>query len=89
MKFTESEIVELKTSTSELKEAVISLGAMLNKHSKGTVYFGNNATVKEAVGKTVELKNNVGINYDSGLADITFSSGPVGSWIVTGWKEAQ
>jgi ATP-dependent DNA helicase RecG len=40
MKFVESEIAEFKKSTSELKEAVISLGAMLNRHSKGTVYFG-------------------------------------------------
>ena len=40
MKLKESEIVELKRSTSELKEAIISLGAMLNKHSKGTIYFG-------------------------------------------------
>ena len=42
MKFTESEIVELKSSTSELKEAIVSLSAMLNKHSKGMVYFGIN-----------------------------------------------
>lgn len=42
MKFTESEIVELKSSTSELKEAIVSLSAMLNKHSKGAVYFGIN-----------------------------------------------
>ena len=42
MKFTESETVELKSSTSELKEAIVSLSAMLNKHSKGTVYFGIN-----------------------------------------------
>src|SRR3990167_503778 len=42
MKIRESETIELKKSTSELKEAVISLGAMLNKHSKGMVYFGIN-----------------------------------------------
>src|SRR3990167_9205727 len=42
MKFTESEIVEFKSSTSELKEAIVSLSAMLNKHSKGAVYFGIN-----------------------------------------------
>ncbi len=42
MKFKERETVELKRSTSELKEAIISLGAMLNKHSKGTIYFGIN-----------------------------------------------
>ena len=42
MKLTESETLEFKRSTSELKEAIISLGAMLNKHSKGMVYFGIN-----------------------------------------------
>ena len=40
MRFKESETIELKKSTSELKEAIISIGAMLNKHSKATVYFG-------------------------------------------------
>lgn len=38
--FKETETLELKTSTSELKEAVISIVAMLNKHYKGTLYFG-------------------------------------------------
>ena len=36
----ESEICEFKKTTTQLKEAVISLCAMLNKRSKGTVYFG-------------------------------------------------
>ena len=40
MKFRESETVELKKSTSELKEAVISIAAILNKHAKGELYFG-------------------------------------------------
>ena len=48
----ESEILELKTSTSELKEAVISIVAILNKHQRGELYFGvkNDGTV---VGQTV------------------------------------
>ncbi len=43
----ESETVELKTSTSELKEAIISIVAILNKHQKGELYFGvkNNGNV--------------------------------------------
>ncbi len=47
MKFTESETLELKTSTSELKEAIVAIVAMLNKHQKGEVYFGikNNGDV--------------------------------------------
>lgn len=36
----ESEILEFKKSTAQLKEAVISLCAMLNKQNKGIVYFG-------------------------------------------------
>lgn len=38
----ENETVEFKISTSELKEALISICAMLNKHGKGIVYFGVN-----------------------------------------------
>ncbi len=43
----ESETIELKTSTSELKEAIISIVAILNKHQKGKLFFGikNNGTV--------------------------------------------
>lgn len=40
MTFKESEIIELKRSTSELKEAVISIASILNKHGKGKLYFG-------------------------------------------------
>ena len=36
----ETEVTEFKKSTGELKEGVISLASMLNKHSAGTVYFG-------------------------------------------------
>lgn len=36
----ESETVEFKLTTSERKEATEAIAAMLNKHGKGTVYFG-------------------------------------------------
>ena len=38
--FCETETVELKKSTSELKEAIVSLVAMLNKHQRGELWFG-------------------------------------------------
>jgi len=40
MKYKESETIELKKSTSELKEAIISMSAILNKHKRGELYFG-------------------------------------------------
>ena len=36
----ETETLEYKKSTGELKEAVISIAAILNKHQKGELYFG-------------------------------------------------
>ena len=36
----EDESTELKKSTSELKEAIVSMVAILNKHGKGKIYFG-------------------------------------------------
>ena len=43
----ETETVEFKKSTSELKEGVASIAAMLNKNGYGTLYFGvkNNGDV--------------------------------------------
>ncbi|MCG2719302.1 MAG: putative DNA binding domain-containing protein [Nanoarchaeota archaeon] len=51
----ESEILELKKSTSELKEGIISIVSILNKHQKGELYFGvkNNG---EVVGQDVTEK---------------------------------
>ncbi len=64
----ESETTEFKKSTIQLKEAVISICAMLNKHKKGTVYFGikDDGTVcGQTIGKKTtsdisqELRNNL------------------------------
>ena len=51
----ESEFLELKKSTSELKEGIISIVSILNKHQKGELYFGvkNNGDV---IGQTVSEK---------------------------------
>src|SRR3989339_1113660 len=51
----ESEILELKKSTSELKEAIISIVAILNKHQKGELYFGVKPN-GEAIGQFVTEK---------------------------------
>src|SRR3989338_5352017 len=57
----ESETLELKKSTSELKEAIISIAAMLNKHQKGELYFviRNDG---EAIGQQVTENTSRGIS---------------------------
>jgi len=54
-KFEESEILELKTSTAELKDAVISIASILNKHQKGELYFGINSR-GEVIGQDISDK---------------------------------
>ena len=55
MKFEETEKLELKKSTSELKEAIISIASILNKHQKGEVYFGIKSN-GEVIGQDVNEK---------------------------------
>ncbi len=52
----------------------------------GTVNFSNNSTVKEVVGKTIRLKNNVGVNYGLGSLTVGFASG-TGGWNLSTWTE--
>jgi len=57
MEFVESETLELKKSTSEIKEAVVSIVSILNKNQHGELFFGikNNGAVigQNVTGKTL------------------------------------
>jgi hypothetical protein len=55
--------------------------------NNGKIHFSNNATAKEATGYGIELDNNATITYESGLANVNFSSGPAGGWDITDWEE--
>ena len=50
-KLKESETLELKKSTAQLKPGIISIVAMLNKHQEGKLYFGikDDGTILKAV----------------------------------------
>ena len=51
----ENETLEFKKTTGELKEGIISLSSMINKHNFGTLYFGVN-NKGEVVGQDVSEK---------------------------------
>ena len=64
----ENESIEFKKSTSELKLGVVSISAILNKHGKGTLYFGvkdNGEVCGMQIGKDTtrdiasEIRNNI------------------------------
>lgn len=55
----ETELIEFKKSTSETKEGIISITSILNKHKKGTLFFGvkdNGDVIGQEIGKDTERK---------------------------------
>ncbi len=57
----------------------------------GAVNIGNNAGLKEVTAQKIELENNATITYESGLADVNFTSGPGGAWQIEEktWQEVR
>jgi len=57
--------------------------------SAGGITLSNNVKAREITGFQVTLSNNAEIQYESGLEDASFSSGPGGSMEVISWKEIE
>ena len=53
------------------------------------ILVSNNVDVKAVVGYKLQLSNNAIIQYEQGVADTTFSSGPGGGWNIKSWNEVQ
>lgn len=64
-------------------------GAVILNAQHGTININNNANLIEATGEELSLSNNATVTYQSGLADMTFTSGPSGSWNIESWHETQ
>lgn len=63
--------------------------AVILNAQQGTINLNNNAALIEATAEKLVLSNNATVTYQSGLADLNFSSGPSGSWSVDFWKETE
>jgi len=57
----------------------------------GLITINNNTPVnlKEITGYRLELSQNSEVTYESGLANIYFSSGPGGGWEIVSWREVE
>jgi hypothetical protein len=64
-------------------------GTVILVAQNGTIQFSNNAGAKEAVARTLSLNNNAVITYETGLANVNFTSGPSGGWAILNWKEIE
>lgn len=57
--------------------------------TSGMVFLNNNMKAREVTAYKVKINNNAEIQYESGLENSIFSSGPGGSWKVTEWREIE
>ena len=55
--------------------------------ANGVMRLRNNMKIREATGHKIYLDNNAEIEYETGLEEATFTSGPGGSWEVVSWRE--
>jgi len=55
----------------------------------GLIYLNNNMKAREITGYKIQLNNLAEIQYESGLEDAAFTSGPGGTMEVTSWKEIE
>jgi hypothetical protein len=86
----QSESYILVLSTNNSNSAIV-----VDNNATGAVFYTNiggielknNAGAKELTGYKIKLNNNAEIEYETGLANLLFSSGPSGGWKVLKWKE--
>lgn len=81
----DSYIMVLSTYANPVNQAISisnnTVGAIFYA-SAGTVHLSNNVSAKEVIAYRLSLDNNASVIYESGLANVEFSSGPTGGWVL-------
>jgi len=57
--------------------------------NNGFLHIKNDAALREATAYGIVIENSATLIYESGLANMNFSSGPSGGWIINPWQEVQ
>jgi formylmethanofuran dehydrogenase subunit C len=57
--------------------------------NSGLIKINSNIELKEVTGYALYIDSGVEITYESGLANINFTSGPGGGWKIDSWKEIE
>jgi hypothetical protein len=63
-------------------------GSVVLNAIDGSVDLQGSVGIKALSAKKVHMSGTAHITYESGLADINFTSGPSGAWTVSSWKES-
>ncbi|OGY27876.1 MAG: hypothetical protein A2Z42_02225 [Candidatus Woykebacteria bacterium RBG_19FT_COMBO_43_10] len=55
--------------------------------SDGAIKLNSNVHVKEVTGYKLILESNATVTYETGLANVNFTSGPGGAFQINSWQE--
>ncbi|OGZ67389.1 MAG: hypothetical protein A3C58_03815 [Candidatus Staskawiczbacteria bacterium RIFCSPHIGHO2_02_FULL_34_10] len=79
-------VLSTSTSNSAINIGNSASGAIFYT-TAGGIKASNSFSAREVTGYKLIMSNSATITYESGLADVLFTSGPGGSWKVTSWGE--
>lgn len=64
-------------------------GKLLVYAPHGEIVLKNSVGIKEVTGYKLTLQNSARVIYETGLANLLFTSGPAGGYIVDSWREVE
>ncbi len=62
-------------------------GSVVLIAQEGTISFSGGTSAKSAVARKMIMSGGTTLNYETGLSDLDFTSGPSGAWTVESWRE--
>lgn len=85
----DSYLMLLSTKTGSAISANSNSIASILYANNGTIELNSNAHFKEVTGYGLQINSNATVTYESGLADVNFSSGPGGTFNINSWQEVE
>jgi len=64
-------------------------GAVVLNAPFGKVSINGGSGARSVCGDSIYISGGGIVTYEAGLASLSFSSGPSGSWVISGWKELE
>jgi hypothetical protein len=64
-------------------------GDVLVYAGSGLIDIGNNIDLREVTAYQIEVSNGASVTYESGLANLLFTSGPGGGYTIADWRQVE
>jgi len=76
-------------STSAIEISNSANGKVLLYAPRGLMYLSNSIIIKEASAYKIQISNSAKVIYETGIANLLFTSGPSGGYSIERWREGE